>query len=235
MPSAMHQHLDEKNAFSSGESRGFYGTALFVDVRRSSQIVQHIERHNGLDGPGLAAELFMQYLAGCMAAITDKTDAKCQPSGDAVLAVFEGRNRLSEAIESATAAIRFVEDTFEPRNGELLSCNGNCRSRHGHGKGRRHGCDTKRFQVGVGIDVGYITESSLSSNYGASQELVGSCVSLAAKLSGWARSSNAIALRRRTYRNARHNRQLTLYRWRRHRMKVGGRKMKIIVTHPPNQ
>lgn len=235
MPSIISQHLDENNIFRSGKSRTFYGAALFVDVRRSSQIVQHIERHNGLDGPNRATDFFMRYLTGCMAAIASQTNAKCQPSGDAVLAVIEGHDRIRDAIKSATAAIRFAEDIFEPENKGLLSCNGNCRGQHGHNRGWRHECDPIHFEVGVGIDVGYITESPLSSNYGDSQELVGSCVSCAAKLSGWAHPPNAIALTRRTYRTAKLD-QLTAYHWRHRRTKLRGRDMKkIVVAHPSRQ
>ncbi len=234
MPSAVHKYLDEENTFWSGESRGFYGAALFVDVRRSSEIVRHLERHNGPDGPGRAADFFMEYLTGCMAAIANETDAKCQPSGDAVLAVFEGHNRVRDAIKSAMAAIRFIEETFEPENKGLLSCNGNCHGRHGNNRGRRNDCDPIHFEVGVGIDVGYITESPLSSNYGDSRELVGSCVSFAAKLSGWAQSSNSVAVTRRTYRNAKLD-QLTAYRWRRHKLKLGGRSVKTMVARPSQQ
>lgn len=226
MPTAMQGPLTGKKLFRSGERRRFDGTALFIDVRRSSEIVRYIERHHGSE---VAADFFMQYLTGCMEAVTSQTEAKCQPSGDAVLAVIEGQDRIFRAMKAAAAAIRFVEHTFEPESREFLSCNGRCR--HGFHRNRRHGCQTMRFEVGIGIDDGEITESSLSSNYGDSRELVGSCVSLAAKLSDCKKATNAIALTSQTYRDANRD-ELLVQRRHRHIMKLGGRRRIIRVVHP---
>jgi hypothetical protein len=226
MPTALDGPVTGNHLFQSGECREFDGAALFIDVRRSSQIVRHIERHHG---SGNAAEFFMRYLTGCMEAVTSQTEAKCQPSGDAVLAIIEGPDRVSRAVKAAVAAIKFVESTFGQENQELLACNGRCR--HGFHRSRRHVCRKMRFEVGVGIDDGVITESSLSSNYGDSQELVGSCVSVAAKLSGCTQQANAVALTRQTYRNFDRD-ELHVYRWHRRIKKFGGRRRRIMIAHP---
>jgi class 3 adenylate cyclase len=226
MPTVMQGSLTGRNLYRSGEHRQFDGTALFIDVRRSSEIVRHIERHHGA---GSAAVFFMRYLTGCMEAVTSQTEAKCQPSGDAVLAIIEGQDRVSRAMKAAAAAIRFVESTFEPENRDLLSCNGRCR--RGFHSSHRHSCHTMHFEVGIGVDDGIITESSLSSNYGDSQELVGSCVSLAAKLSDYRKAANAVALTSQTYRNVNRD-QLLFDRRHRHIMKLGGQYRIIRVAHP---
>jgi hypothetical protein len=233
MPTAVHGPDTGEYLFRAGNHRQFHGTALFIDVRRSSQIVRHIERHHG---SGSAAQFFMRYLTGCMEAVNRETDAKCQPSGDAVLAIIEGQDRISRAIKAATAAIRFVESTFEPKSQELLSCNGRCRHgyhRNGYRESHQPACRTMRFEVGVGVYDGVITESNLTSNYGDSQELVGSCVSLAAKLSGYRQRTNAIVLTRRTFCKATNRDELRDYRWHYRLMKAGGRYRRIMIACPP--
>src|SRR5437016_3002192 len=102
MPTTMQNPLAGNHVFRSGRDREFDGAALFIDVRRSSEIVRHIERHHG---SGNAADFFMRYLTGCMQAVTSQTEARCQPSGDAVLAVIEGPDRVTRAIKAAAAAI----------------------------------------------------------------------------------------------------------------------------------
>ncbi len=231
MPTAVHDTVTRNDLFRSSGCREFSGTALFIDVRRSSEIVRHIEQHHGAER---AADFFMRYLSGCMLAVTSQIEAKCQPSGDAVLAVIEGPDRVTRAIKAAEAAIQYIESTFEPENQELLSCNGRCR--RGFHRTRRHDCQTMRFQVGAGVDDGIITESSLTSDYGSSQELVGSCVSLAAKLSGcklsgYTQPTNAVVLTRQTYRKANRD-DVKAYRWRRSVTKLSGRYRNIMIAHP---
>jgi class 3 adenylate cyclase len=194
---------------------------LFVDVRASSQIVRYVERHHS---PEVAAELFTSYLTGCMQVIIDASGAECQPSGDAVLAVISGeeRERIARAVEAAEAAIRFITKTFEPRNRSLLA--------------RKKGCKLwrpglMRFEVVAGIDDGIITKSNVSSSMGDSTELVGGCVSIAAKLSDRVGPANAIGITADAY--YRGNLEgLAKYKWRNRITKLGGKFRHVLITVP---
>lgn len=220
MTTGVHDIRADQDTFTYGAPRLFEGSVVFVDVRRSSEIVSHVEKSFGLE---CAAEFFMRYLAGCMTAITSVTPAHCQPSGDAVLAVIEGPDRVRRAVDAASAAIRFVSDKFERENRNLLS------SGPDPGRWRHH---KLRFEVGAGIADGIITESILSTGQGESPELVGSCVSLAAKLSGWAQPPNSVAITYDAFRDSKLG-DTPIYRWTHRVMKLGGRHRHIVVTRPP--
>lgn len=213
--------LDGRRAFPSGSApQRLDAAALFVDVRASSEIVRYVESHHG---PEAAAELFTGYLTGCMQAITRASDAECQPSGDAVLAIIEGQERVFQAVEAAAASIRFIKKTFEPSNRHLLACR----------KGCRLWCSSPiHFEVVAGIDDGIVMKSDVLSSSGYSTELVGGCVSLAAKLSDRVRPANAVGITREAYLKG-NLPQLTDYNWRSRIVKLGGKFRHVLIMVPP--
>jgi len=196
-------------------------TALFVDVRASSKIVRYVENHHG---PDAAADVFTSYLTGCIQAITSVSDAECQPSGDAVLAIISGQEdkRILQAVEAAEAAIRFITETFEPKNKHLLA----------HRKDCKLWCPgPTRFEVVAGIDDGAITRSDVSSSSGDTTEFVGACVSFAAKLSDRVRPANAIGITADAFERG-DIKQSTGYRWRSRLVKLGGKSRHMLVAVP---
>jgi class 3 adenylate cyclase len=150
----------------------FVGTTLFIDVRKSTKIVDFVEQHHG---PQAAATLFMRFLVGTMAAVDGPTVYRSGPSGDAVLTIFNGDTRKSDAIDAARRALAFVRYDFMKENRQYLTCTGQCGQRE---------CPVVEFHVGAGLDDGQMTVSRLSVGQHESRELVGGCVSFAAKLSG---------------------------------------------------
>jgi class 3 adenylate cyclase len=197
-------------------------SVLFVDLRSSSKIVRYVESSHG---PVAAAELFTSYLAGCTQAIMAVSDAECQLSGDAVLAIISGpeRQRIAQAVTAAAAAIRFVSEAFEPTNRHLLSCRNGCRPWRQ---------DALRFRVVAGIDDGVATKSEVEIPGGYSTEFVGGCVSTAAKLSDRIGPANAIGITTDAYRRGGIG-QSTSYKWRGRVVRIGGRFRHIQATVPP--
>lgn len=198
-----------------------YVSVLFVDVRSSSKILRHVE---SCHSPGDAAELFTSYLTGCTQAIIEVSNAECHPSGDAVLAIISGpeRERISQAVTAAEAAIRFITQTFEPRYRHLLACRKGCRF---------WPQGATRFEVVAGIDDGVITKSSVPISSGYSTEFVGGCISTTAKLSGRIGPANAIGITADAYRRG-NIKQSTSYRWRGRIAKLGGKFRHVLVTVP---
>jgi class 3 adenylate cyclase len=165
---------------------------LFIDVRKSSEIVRFVERHHGSTA---AAELFTGFLAGSMQHVARSSTQECRPSGDAVLATFIGRRRVQDSVQAALDAIRFVHDEINVTYRRHLTCPGGCGD---------PGCPgALRFDVGAGIDDGVITVSSLPGQGLPQEQLTGSCVSLAAKLSDAARPPDYIAMAAHVYQRER--------------------------------
>jgi hypothetical protein len=150
------------------------GTALFVDVRRSSVVVEFVERHHGFRA---AAVLFQDFLRGAMARIDRPSVVECQPSGDAVLALFAGPTRTADAVRAARDVVSFVRDDLGRRHAALLRCDAPAAC------GRRE-CDALEFDVGIGVDDGRVSVVPVRVGTWSSAELVGTCVSYASKLSG---------------------------------------------------
>jgi class 3 adenylate cyclase len=196
------------------------GAALFIDVRRSSQIVTFVERHLGIDQ---AASLFMRFLTGTMEAINGPTMTTCRPNGDAVLATFTGKARVCDAVDAAARAINFVHKEFNADNQRLLSCNGGC------GFYRCPGL--LRFDVGAGIDAGFIAVSQMSSPSWHHEELVSSCINVSSKLSGRVSSPLSVAITLDAYRQAAPG-QLSNYQWHQRIMKIAGQYRRVQLTDP---
>jgi class 3 adenylate cyclase len=199
------------------------GAALFLDVRGSSRIVDFIERHHG---PDEATALFMRFLSGCLERIDGPSVDWCAPSGDAVLATFTGPRRIRDAVDAAWRAVRFVQVDFTPRNQPYLSCDGDCDARRCPGR--------LRFDVGAGIDDGIITVTRLPGAWGHREELVGSCVSIASKLSGRVRPPNSIGVIERAYQRGQLSSDAK-HLWRTRISRIGGRYRRIMLTGPPSK
>lgn len=192
--------------------------ALFVDVRSSSQIVLFVERHHG---PEAVAELFNGFLVGCMRHVRRPSIRECRPSGDAVLATFTGRRRVTDSVNAAFDAIRFVHDEVNVMYRELLTCPGECGNM---------GCPgTMRLDVGAGIDDGVITVSNLPGQGLPHEELAGRCVSFASKLSDAARDPYYIAISSRVYQQ---ERPLCAgsYEWRQQTATIGAEERTIVLA-----
>ena len=196
------------------------GASLFIDVRRSSQIVTFVERHRGIDQ---AASLFMRFLTGTMQAINGPTMTACRPNGDAVLATFAGKTRVCDAVNAAARAINFVHHEFNTDNQRLLSCDGGCRLSRCPG--------TLRFDVGAGIDAGFIAVSQMSSPSWHHEELVSSCINISSKLSGRVCSPLSVAITLDAYHQAAPG-QLGAYQWHQRFLKIAGRYRRVLLTDP---
>ncbi|MEU5878592.1 hypothetical protein [Spirillospora sp. NPDC047279] len=209
-----------KTVFGTGSRvlRTVECAALFVDVRRSSQIVRFVEGHHG---PQAVAELFNGFLVGCMRRLKRPSIGECRPSGDAVLATFGGRRRVGDSVRAAFDAIRFVDDEVNVVYRDLLTCRGECGDPACPG--------TMRLDVGAGIDDGVVTVSSLPGQGWPHEELAGRCVSYAAKLSDAARAPFYIAMSAQVYQRERPP-CAGSYAWRRHVATVGSEERAVVVA-----
>jgi class 3 adenylate cyclase len=194
---------------------------MFVDVRRSSQIVQFVERHHS---PEASAELFMKFLVGAMRAVDGLTTTWCEPSGDAVLAVFVGPTSTVDAVNAAARVISFVRGDFIRDNHRYLTCDRRCGV---------PGClGSPPFTVRAGIDIGPITVAAIDVGDHQGKELVGACVSIASKLSGAVRSDDVIGVSKAAFEPQRA--MLTDgRRWRTRTVRTGGRRLGVVITNPP--
>jgi class 3 adenylate cyclase len=217
----MSEHPTERSDAGYRIVRSFTGAALFVDVRKSSHIVRFVERHHG---PQASTELFMKFLVGAMRAVDGPTVTWCEPSGDAVLAVFIGPTATLDAVNAATRVISFVQGEFTRDNRRYLTCDGRC---------RQPGCPgSLRFTVRAGIDIGPITVAAIDVGDYHGEELVGACVSMASKLSDAVRSENIIGVTKAAFRHERA--MLTDWRrWRIRTVRIGGRWHTALITRQP--
>lgn len=202
--------------FTIGQSR--HGAALFIDVRKSSQITNFVEEHYG---PEAATALFMNFLIGVMSTIDSPSIYECGPSGDAVLAVFTGDTCVSDAISAAGRAVNFMRTEFQRDNKNYLTCLGTC--------GKRDCVIPPPFQVGAGVDHGVVTTARIHVGTHDSTQLVGACISFASKLSG-AAPPNTIAVSTSTF----HFEPLLETRcvWNHRELIVGNIKRQVVLVDP---
>ncbi|QQQ77030.1 hypothetical protein IOD16_00200 [Saccharothrix sp. 6-C] len=219
--------IDEVTVSSHGTPGGLanysigqtvHGAALFIDVRKSSQIVDFVERHHG---PGAATSLFMNFLVGVMSTIDGPAVYESGPSGDAVLALFVGETCASDAIDAALRAIEYLSTDFLKANRHHLTCLGNCGVRE---------CPTpSAFRVGAGVDNGAVTSARVHVGKHESVQLVGACISFASKLSG-AAPPNTVAVSTGTF----HQFPALAkdYRWESREMVVGNNERMVMLVDP---
>ena len=194
------------------------GSALFIDVRKSSRIIDFVERHHG---PEAATHLFMNFLVGVMAVVDGPAVDECSPSGDAVLALFTGAARKSEAIDAAHRALAFVRFEFARENKKYLTCTGQC---------ERRDCPVVEFQVGIGLDDGEVTDAVVAAGRHRSRQLVGACISFASKLSGAAPPDSIVVS---TSMSHREHALADKYRWKHDHVLVGTKATRVVLIPPP--
>ncbi|MBE2998069.1 hypothetical protein IDM40_05020 [Nocardiopsis sp. HNM0947] len=180
-----HNNAGEHSSPDDGEEF----TALFADMRGSTGIVEFVERHHGLNA---AAELFQVFLSECVRLVEDIDGAEVHLRGDGVLILFSGADRVQDAVEYTRRLRHMVDDPPD----ELV--------RH-----LRCGCTTcpvcgeetsLSLEVRCGIDAGRVSRFKVQTLRDTVEELVGSCISVAAKLSGALGEAHRVGMSRRAWR-----------------------------------
>ena len=133
----------------------------------------------------------MGFIAGSVREIDQSGAAEFTASGDAVIAAFTGSDRLLRAVGAARRAVRFVHGDFGNEIRPFLRCDGRC--------GDDACLRELSFEIGAGIDDGIITVSRLLSGRIPDEEIIGRCVSIAAKVSGAVRAPHPIGVTREAY------------------------------------
>lgn len=213
------EHPMSEDLFDYETGRTLRGSALFIDVRKSSRIIDFVERHHGAKA---ATALFMNFLVGAMEIIDGPTVYECSPSGDAVLALFVGDDRKSDAIDAARRVLAFVRNEFLRENRKYLTCRGEC--------GLRQCPAFLPFQVGAGIDDGDVTAAMVYAGKHSSRQLVGGCVSFASKLSGAAPPDSIVVSTGMFHREPL---LADRYPWKNHAAVVGNVDSRIVLIDPP--
>jgi hypothetical protein len=205
-----------------GATHRFDGAALYVDVRRSLEILDYVREHfTAADSD----DLFRRYQTDTIHVIKDLSDARCLRRGDAVLATVEGPDSAWRAVQAARAAIEFITRKFEPEYLTRFSCEGDCDI---------PGCPgSPRFEVCAGIDVGPIGEYRQQFAGGETGDVQGSAVSLAAKLTKRVLLPYSIAITRPAFSQL-PTAQSEQFEWSRRNVKIGNRFRAILVTKLPS-
>jgi len=172
---------------SSNEEGEF--TALFADMRGSTGIVEFVERHHGLDA---AAELFQTFLSQCVRLVEDIDGAEVHLRGDGVLILFSGADRVQDAVEYTRRLRRMVDDP-PPELIRHLSCS--CTACPVCGEQT-----PLSLEIRCGIDAGPVARFKVQTLRDTVEELVGSCISVAAKLSGALGEAHRVGMSRRAWR-----------------------------------
>lgn len=197
--------------------RGFDGAVLFVDARRSLEILDYVREHAGR---AAASDLFMRFLANTAQVMTATSGARCLPRGDAVLATVDGPQSTWRALQAALAAMEYVTYRFEPEYRKRFSCDTSCEN---------PGCTgAPTFEVRAGIAVDYIDEYRLSAADGEPSELQASAVSVAAKLTKRVRPPYSIAITRDAYDQLDPD-QAARFDWSNRNVKLGNRYRAVLV------
>jgi adenylate cyclase len=115
----------------------FEATALFVDVRQSTDITDSFRRQT-------AAKTMKAYFSGAVRIINRNGGAVRSFNGDGMLAFFMGGTRTSPAVKSALQIDWFVTELLRPKFEKYFENN-----KSALGK-------ALNFEVGCGIDDGWI-------------------------------------------------------------------------------
>jgi len=200
----------------------YQGVALYVDIRKSTEIGRHITRRFGATR---RAELFRDFLQTCMETIVRESGATCDYSGDAVRATLTGPDSAGRALAAARAVIRYASEIFEPACKQYLTGR-----KRGWLWGRR---DYLPFQVSAGIDSGEIVPTLMATSNGCTTELQATPVDVAAKICGIVKPGS-IGITMDTYRKLR---PALLESDRRHRrsVRIGGELTPILTVRPSSK
>jgi hypothetical protein len=205
-----------------GATHRFDGAALYVDVRRSLEILDYVREHFGAPD---SDDLFRRYQTDTIHVIKEASGARCLRRGDAVLATVEGPDSAWRAVEAARAAIELITRKFEPEYLARFSCEGSCGI---------PGCaGSPRFEVCAGIDVGPIGEYRQRIISGEAGDVQGSAVSLAAKLTKRVLLPYSMAITRSAFSRL-PTAQSAQFEWSHRNVKIGNRFRAILVTKLPS-
>lgn len=155
-------------------------TALFIDVRQSSDITNALRRQT-------AAKMLKSYFDGAVRIIRGWSGEVVSFNGDGMLALFVGRSRTTNAVKAAMQVDWFVENMLRPRFNRYFDANRAAR-------GKRLG-----FAIGCGIDDSDIYAVRIGIRGTNDIAWVGRSTNTAAKLSNLLRGSANIAVTRAAY------------------------------------
>ena len=122
------------------EAAELQATALFMDLRQSSDITNHFRRQT-------AAKMFKSYFHGAVAIVRANNGVVRSFNGDGMLALFIGDFRSSNASKAAMETLWFVRNVLRPKSARYFDNNRNA-----------VGADLD-FSVACGLDEGYSTRS----------------------------------------------------------------------------
>jgi class 3 adenylate cyclase len=115
----------------------FEATALFIDVRQSTDITDSFRRQT-------AAKMMKAYFSGAVRIINDNGGKVRSFNGDGMLAFFTGGTRTSPAVKSAMQIDWFVSELLQPKFRKYFENNLSALGK------------ALNFEIGCGIDDGEI-------------------------------------------------------------------------------
>jgi adenylate cyclase len=142
----------------------FEATALFIDVRQSTDITDSFRRQT-------AAKMMKAYFGGAVRIINRTGGAVRSFNGDGMLAFFMGGTRTSPAVKSAMQIDWFVTDLLRPKFDKYFENN-----KSALGK-------ALSFEIGCGIDDGWIYAVKVGIKGTNDIAWIGRATNTAAKLS----------------------------------------------------
>ncbi len=157
------------------------GTALFIDLRQSSDITNSFRRQT-------AAKMLKSYIDGAVRIINDNGGQVRSFNGDGMLALFVGSRQSNDAVKAAMQVKWFVQHVLWPKFNGYFAANRAAR-------GAR-----LNFSVGCGIDYGDIYAVRVGIRGTNDVAWVGRCTNTAAKLSSALDHPRNIAVTRAVYR-----------------------------------
>jgi uridylate cyclase len=164
---------DPANVPLGNEAMQFDATALFIDVRQSTDISNTFRRQT-------AAKMMKAYFSGAVKIINDNGGRVRSFNGDGMLALFMGGTRTSPAVKSAMQVDWFVGNALQPKFRRYFANN---LSALGNALG---------FEIGCGIDDGTIFAVKVGIRGTNDVAWVGRCTNTAAKLSNLGKGARNI-------------------------------------------
>jgi adenylate cyclase len=155
-------------------------TALFIDVRQSSDITNTFRRQT-------AAKMMKAYFDGSVRIINANDGYVRSFNGDGMLALFTGDSRSSNAVKAAMQVKWFVQEVLSPQFRRYFANNMSAIG------------SALDFNIGAGLDEGTIFAVRVGIKGTNDVAWVGRCSNTAAKLSSVTKPPRAIAITRAVY------------------------------------
>lgn len=155
-------------------------TALFVDVRQSSDITNVFRRQT-------AAKMMKAYFDGAVRVINANEGAVRSFNGDGMLALFVGNSRSNNAVKAAMQLKWFVRDVLSPRFEKFF-----LRKKDALG-------NALDFNVGCGLDEGTVFAVRVGIKGTNDVSWVGRCTNTSSKLSNIAQPPKNVLITRAVY------------------------------------